>query len=92
MPRGQNQWWTGVPIENTLRAGALWFPVKLAPLLRQSYRPNPAGQELLHHALPDGAGFGPADFKCDNFGVHVGEGSGDSSLLCNRRKRDLHHF
>ena len=34
-----------------------------------SYQPNPSGQQFLHHALLEGAGFIAAGFESGDFGV-----------------------
>ena len=44
-------------------------------------KPDPAREELLHHALLDGAGLVPAAFQGGDFGVHVGEDGGDGALF-----------
>ena len=40
-----------------------------------------SGQQLLHHALLEGAGLGQPGFEGGDLGVHVGEHGGDGGLF-----------
>jgi len=42
---------------------------------------NSAGQQFLHHALFEGAGFFTTGFESGDFGIHVGEDGGDGLLF-----------
>ena len=46
-----------------------------------SYEADPSGEEVVHHALFDLAGFGEFGFEGGDFGVHVGEDHGYGRLL-----------
>ena len=55
-----------------------------------SYQPYLSGQQIVHHALLEFAGFGEAGFEGGNLGVHVGEDGGDGGLFVGLRKSNRH--
>ena len=59
------------------------------PLPMEAGEASLAGEELLHHAVLDGAGLVAASFQCGDLGVHIGEDGGDGCLLLDRRQRHL---
>ncbi len=59
---------------------------------RRSQQADPAGEELLHHAVLELAGLGELGFEGGEVGVHVGEDCGDGGLFSatGNGKRELH--
>ena len=55
-----------------------------------SWQANLPGEQLVHHALLEGTGFGELGFQFGDFGVHVGEDGGDGGLLGNRWQLKLY--
>jgi hypothetical protein len=50
------------------------------------YKPNPASQQFLHHALLELAGFIAAGFEGGEFSAHIGEDDGDGGLFFQCRR------
>lgn len=66
----------------------------IGTIMAYSHQSRPSGEESLHHALLEGAGFVPLLLQRRQFQVHVGENGGDGGLFgeggeCERQLWDV---